>query len=262
VEPFERLLSSPLLARTGPKVPWSPAELPGPVADSREAVSLSPNGTTVVLEGGSVVTGGAAGWTTVTTASKLATGGQLRLDAVTWADGNLGWLTGHGAKGAPMALQTTDGGQSWLPMSLATGPAVAALAPCGSGKSWVLPIITAGQKITVNRTTDGGSSWVAGGSFAGPAGIPAWGCRGSEVWMLAEGQHLFASSDAGATWSDRGQAPANLTDLAPSSQDTGFAASGNPQHPLLWAVSQAGAVFNRIPLPSWVSALGAQMSDS
>jgi hypothetical protein len=262
VEPYKRLLSSPLLSRTGPTVQWSPAELPGAVADSRQAVSLSPKGTTVVLEGGTVVRGGTAGWTSLTATSKLAPGGQLRLDAVTWADGDLGWLTGHGAKGAPMALQSTDGGQSWSPVSLATGPAVAALAPCGSGKSWVLPIVTADGHITVDRTTNGGATWVAGGSFAAPAGIPAWGCRGPEVWMVGHAEHLFASSDTGATWSDRGKAPADLTDLAPSSPDAGFATSGDPQHPVLWAVSKGGAAFGRISLPSWVSALGAQMSDS
>jgi hypothetical protein len=262
VEPYERLLTSPLLVRTGPATQWSPAELPGPVADSRQAVALSPNGTTVVLAGGTVVGSDNKGWRTITAATRLAPAGQLRLDAVAWADGSLGWLTGHGVKGAPVAVQTTDGGRSWTPLDALIGSAVAALAPCGSGRSWLLPVIAADHRITVERTTDGGASWSAGGSFAGPSAVPVWGCQGAEVWMLDHAGHVLASADSGATWSDRGKAPAGLTDLAPTSTDAGFAASGDARHPQLWAVSQGGADFARVALPAWVSALGAGQSTS
>jgi photosystem II stability/assembly factor-like uncharacterized protein len=262
VEPYERLLRSPLLSRTDPTGRWTPAELPGAVIDSRGAVSLSPSGTTVVLAGGTVVTSGSTGWTTVTSVSRLASAGRLRLDGITWADGSLGWLTGHGVKGSPMALQTTDGGHTWAPLAAADGSAVAALPPCGSGKSWLLPVIDANGTITVERTADGGASWAAGGSFAGPAGLPAWGCAGAAVWMVGRADHLLASSDAGATWSDRGKTPTGVTDLVPTSTDAGFATSGSPDHPVLWSVSKGGAGFGRISLPSWVSGLGAQMGTS
>jgi hypothetical protein len=262
VRPFERLLTSPLLSRPGPSAQWTPAELPGAVTDSRQAVSVSATRTTVVLAAGTVVAGGATTWHTLTAASKLAPVGQLQLDAVTWADDSLGWLTGHGVKGAPIAVQTTDGGRSWTPVGPAVGSAVAALAPCGSGQSWLLPVMTAAGGITVDRTADGGASWSGGRSLAGPAGPPVWGCRGAEVWMLGHAEHVFASTDSGATWSDRGKAPAGLTDLAPTSPGAGFAASGDARHPRLWAVSQGGAAFARIDLPSWVSTLGAGMSSS
>lgn len=262
VEPYERLLSSPLLSRISSSAQWSPAELPGAVADSRQAVALSPTGTTVVLRSGSVVAGGATGWTTVTAVGRLAPVGQLRLDGVTWAGNGLGWLTGHGSEGTPMALQTTDGGHSWTRVGPADGSAVAALAPCGSGKSWLLPVITADGRITVARTTDGGGSWVGGASIPEPAGVPAWGCRRADVWMLSHADHVDVSTNGGVTWSDRGKAPAHLTDLAVSSADAGFATSGSAQHPVLWAVSKGGAAFAQISLPGWVSALGAQMATS
>jgi hypothetical protein len=262
VEPFRRLLSSPLLTRPGPSAPWTPAELPGAVTDSRLAVSVSPGRTTVVLAGGAVVTGYAARWNTLTAVSNLAPAGQLRLDAVTWADSDVGWLTGHGAQGAPMAVQTSDSGRTWNPLHLATGSAVAALAPCGVGQSWLLPVVNADGSIAVDRTADGGASWVVGSSLELPAGLAVWGCQGAEVWMLGHADHVFTSIDSGATWSDASKAPAGLTDLALTSPDAGFATSGTARHPALWAVSQGGARFARIGLPSWVSALGADMSTS
>ena len=161
-----------------------------------------------------------------------------------------------------MAFQTTDGGRTWAPVNLSSRAAVAALAPCGSGKSWLLPVIGDDGTITVERTADGGKTWVAGASIAGPVALPAWGCRGAEVWLVGRAGHIFASDNDGSTWSDRGKAPAQLTDLAPSSGDAGFATSGSAQHPTLWAVSSGGAAFDKIPLPAWVSALGATMSSS
>ncbi|MDX6255693.1 MAG: Photosynthesis system assembly factor [Frankiales bacterium] len=209
-----------------------------------------------------MVTGYAARWNTLTAVSNLAPAGQLRLDAVTWADSDVGWLTGHGAQGAPMAVQTSDSGRTWNPLHLATGSAVAALAPCGVGQSWLLPVVNADGSIAVDRTADGGASWVVGSSLELPAGLAVWGCQGAEVWMLGHADHVFTSIDSGATWSDASKAPAGLTDLALTSPDAGFATSGTARHPALWAVSQGGARFARIGLPSWVSALGADMSTS
>ena len=101
VRPYELLLSSPLLSRKGPAEQWTPSELPGAVADARQAVAMSRAATTVVLQSGRVVTSDGAGWSTLTTATALAPRNAPRLDAVTWADAGLGWLTGHGRREQP-----------------------------------------------------------------------------------------------------------------------------------------------------------------
>jgi hypothetical protein len=67
---------------------------------------------------------------------------------------------------------------------------------------------------------------------------------------------VFASSDGGLTWTRRGRAPADLTDLSPTGDGAGFAASGG-RHPRLWAVAADGRRFTPIALPRWTATLGA-----
>jgi hypothetical protein len=92
--------------------------------------------------------------------------------------------------------------------------------------------------------------------------VPAVGCYGDQVWVAAgsgKTDHVYASGDGGATWSDRGPAPANLVDLLPEQNGTGFAvsASGNGSPATLWSVDGNGARFTSRPLPSWIKSLGA-----
>ena len=104
VEPFERLTQSPILTRSSSATEWNPAELPGPVADARDAVAISGTALTAVLDtatGGALVRQSPTGWTTLTTASALGQGVRLRLDGIRWASAGVGWLTGHGPAGAP-----------------------------------------------------------------------------------------------------------------------------------------------------------------
>ena len=58
VEAYERLLSSPLLTKTGATAVWRTAELPGAVTNARSAVAVTSTATTAVLRsaGGTVVT--------------------------------------------------------------------------------------------------------------------------------------------------------------------------------------------------------------
>ena len=216
VEAYERLLSSPLLTKTGATAVWRPEELPGAVTNARSAVAVTSTATTAVLRttGGTVVTGGDAGWVTVIDARRLAPGRQLRLDGITWADQDLGWLTGHAPQGSAVAFQTTDGGRRWAPIPAATGSVVAALAPCGTGQAWVLPVIRVGGKVAFLRTSDAGTTWTSGRSLTLGSGAPVWGCHGDAVWSAGRAgnaDHVFSSADAGLSWSDRGRAPAGLT---------------------------------------------------
>ena len=258
---YERLTQSPLLTREDTATQWQPEELPGAVVDDRNAISVSGGQTAAVLApaGGTVVTGGGDGWQTVTTGATLNPAGGLRLDTVTWASDARGWLTGHGPAGTPLVFQTADAGHSWTPVPLAGTAAVAVLAPCGTAASWLLPVIDSDGTITVERTTDGGESWSAGAAIALPDSAPAWGCQGDHVWMAGLAgrlDHLFASSDAGQTWVDRGAAPATLTDLVPEVGGTGFAVSRKGSVSTLWAVADDGTRFTPRPLPAWVATLG------
>lgn len=261
---YERLTESPLVTSSGDKGPWRPSELPGAISDSREAVAVAGRRTAAVLNGagGTVVSYSADHWTRLTTAATLAPARGLRLDGVTWTDGGLGWLTGHGRVGTPMAFQTIDGGRSWKPMLLAGHDVVAALAPCGQGSNWVLPLVYGNGTVRLGRTTDGGTSWRSGRSVPLASGPPAWGCSEGEVWFAGRADHVFVSTDAGAGWVDAGRAPAGLTALSPTGHGAGFAASTAKGKATLWAVADNGTRFTKLALPTWVATVGAQMGTS
>jgi hypothetical protein len=266
VGPYERLLFSPLLVRTAVTT-WSPEELPGAVADARSAVSLDGSGTTAVLRTGrgTVVARGASGWRIVTDAARLAPGRRLRVDSVTWADRDRGWLTGHGDGRSPVVFQTNDAGRTWAPLRLGDGTSAAALAPCGSGQTWVLPVISPAGRIAFPRTRNGGRSWTQGGSLRLAAGAPAWGCHGDRIWSAGRAagrDHVFSSADGGARWQDRGQSPDDLVDLVPLGGGTGWATTGKGVTATLWTVSADGAQLRRHRLPAWVSTIGASGSQS
>lgn len=267
VEAYDRLLSSPLLTKSSATAAWRPAELPGAVTNARSAVAVTSTATTTVLRtaGGTVVTGGDAGWVTVIDARRLAPGRQLRLDGITWADKDLGWLTGHAPQGSTVAFQTTDGGRRWAPIPAATGSVVAALAPCGIGQAWVLPVIRAGGKIAFLRTSDAGTTWTSGRSLKLGSGAPVSGCHGDAVWSAGRAgsaDHVFSSADAGRSWTDRGPAPTGLTDLSPVGNGKGFACSRTDGQSRLWSVTEDGARYIERHLPGWVSSIGAAGSTS
>jgi hypothetical protein len=268
VLPYDRLLSSPLLTaaanQTGATT-WDPRELPGAAVDARASVAVGLDGPAAVLRrgGGTVVMGRAGGWTTLTDPARLAPGRGLRLDSITWGGNGLGWLTGHGPAGSPVAFQTGDDGAIWSALPFATGN-VAALAPCGSGTVWVLPVRTGGGRLVFRRTVDGGRTWQVSGSLPAAAGLPAWGCRGDTVWSVGrrgDADDVFASDDGGAHWTDRGPAPDGLVDLAPVGDGIGFATTEHDNEATLWSVRGDGAAMHRLRLPSWVATLGGTGSD-
>lgn len=257
----DRLLRSPLLTSTGGAA-WVPTELPDAVSNARDAVSIAGRSETAVAAGGTVLVKTATGWSAVAEVRRLAPAGGLHIDSIVWANASLGWLTAHGRAGQPMAFQTSDGGVAWTALPLATGSVVAALAPCGTGASWLLPVIDTEGIERVLRTGDGGLTWTPGTPLSVAVGAPAWGCLGDEVWTAAHvggADRVLASADGGNDWVDRGPAPTGLTDLTPAGDGVGFAASTG-KSATLWAVGAGGASFNAVRLPGWIAAVGSQTS--
>jgi hypothetical protein len=253
----ERLLRSPVLT-ADPAWHWSAGELPGAIADSRAAVSSTPTTAVIDARGGTQERRDNTDWTRVTDAGALAPG--TTLDAITWASARVGWLTGYG-HGRAAAFGTTDAGATWTPVPQATGSITAALAPCGSGSSWLMPVIRSGTTILVLRTADDGARWTPGAAVAVADAGPVVGCAGETLWLdsrSAGHDRILASSDGGASWTDRGAAPDRLTDLTPTAGGAGFATSGG-EHPQLWRVTGDGAQFSPVTLPGWVASLGKQV---
>lgn len=263
---YERLLRSPVLTKPDSAAQWQPNELPGAVVNDRNAVSLAGQRLSAIImsAGGTVVTAKRGGWSSLVSAHGLDADGGLHLATVSWADSQVGWVTGRvTTPGTPVAFQTADGGHRWRPVPMAGTP-VEALAPCGAGRRWLLPVIGR-DDIVLERTTDEGGHWHAGTSLPFLAGIPAWGCRGDQVWLAAtagNAQHVFASGDGGRRWVDRGPAPAGLSSLVPGPGGSGFAASRAGGNTTLWAVTDDGGSFVPRALPGWVATLGAQESGS
>jgi hypothetical protein len=263
---FERLVSSPVLTKKDTTAQWSPAELPGAVVDDRNAISLRAGRTAAIVKasGGTVVIDEDGSWLTLTTAANLFPNGALHLNTITWADRSVGWLTGYGPVGTTVAFQTTNAGKSWSPVPVSGPSTVAAMAPCGAGRNWLLPVI-GGDKITLQRTSDAGLRWYPGASIPLATGTPAWGCRGHHVWMVGSSgaaDHIFASDDGGRSWEDRGTAPPGLSALSPETGSSGFAVSRTATKSTLWAVTDNGAQFSARSLPGWVATLGGQEATS
>lgn len=262
----ERLTRSPVLTGSSPTPSWVPQQLPQAVSDAVGALSVGPgpvsavttaaNGTLVVLLGGR--------WVRRTDGRTLSPSGDLRIDAVVWADARTGLLTGHGRAGTQPVFVTHDAGLTWRPVPITSATSVAALAPCGSGHAWFLPVLDAGGTVTVYGTRDGGATWQKGAAVPQPRGAPAWGCSGAVVWVASatsKGDALEVSTDAGRTWTRRGVLPGDLTSLVPTSSGDGVAATGGA-HSRIFKVSDGGWRFTARVLPPWVAALGEQMSDS
>jgi photosystem II stability/assembly factor-like uncharacterized protein len=263
---YERLLRSPVLTKPAIAAQWRANELPGAIMNDRNALSLAGQRLSAIITraGGTVVMAQRNGWNTLVSANSLDPDGRLLLGTVSWANSRIGWVTGRGWLGAPVAFQTTDGGHRWRPIQVAGVAPVEALAPCGEGRRWLLPVIGRGR-IALERTTDNGRHWYAGTSLPLPSGSPAWGCHGDHVWLEArsgKSQHVFASDDGGQTWAERGPAPRGLSSLVPGPGGSGFAASRTAETTAMWVVTGDGRHFVPRALPGWVATLGAQESGS
>jgi len=263
--PFDRLLVSPFLRAPLAGITWVPEDTPGALAAGRQSVAFGPRGVTALLRagGGTAVERGKAGWAVLTDASRLAPGGHVHLDGLSWGAGGRGWLTGHGPVGSPVAFSTNDFGRTWAAVAGLAPDAEVALTPCGGNEGWTMPVEGANGTIALAASKDGGVTWSTGAPLMLPLGQPAWGCHGTEVWLLggaADGDRVYSSMDAGLTWKRQALAPEGLTDLAPTGGHEGFASSATTNGVLLWSVSGSGASFAPMVLPGWVATVGNQMT--
>jgi hypothetical protein len=216
---------------------------------------------TVLLDDGSVARAAGGSWQTLLHKGQLS--GSPTLTGLTWADSSVGWVTGSRPGAGPTAFQTVDGGAHWTAVDAANG--VAASAPCGAGRSWVMPVLGGDGKLVVLRTSDDGATWLPGASVSTGTADPVWGCNAQHVWIAASVGHterVLASHDAGQTWSDEGDAPAGLDALAPTGDGGGFAVSRTGKGAVLWTVTDDGTTFRQRSLPGWVASLGADQATS
>jgi hypothetical protein len=235
------------------------------VVNARGALAVGPTGTSAVLRrhGGTLVAAHAGAWLTLTDAERLAPRARLRLETVTWGADGLGWLTGH-ATDAAVAFRTADAGATWTPVPTGPGVPTAALAPCGAGSTWVLPVLSAAGRVTFRRTVDAGRTWRTGGSLPMAAELPAWGCSGDDVWSVTQrhgSEQVVASDDGGVHWAEPRRAPAGVVDLTPVGDGAGFAVSRHGGESVLWSLDGDGTAWHRLRLPGWVGRLGGSMSD-
>ena len=164
--PVEQMTISPYLTSLDAGAHWTPGQLPGGAVRSTGAVAATASRTAALVGSGRLVAGGPDVWTTLASESSLAAGGRLHLDSVTWASPRRGWLTGTAPAGTPVAYQTDDAGRTWVAVAGAQAPSgsAAALPPCGSGSSWLLPVLVG---------SPGGSVVIRGRApTAGPPGCP------------------------------------------------------------------------------------------
>jgi hypothetical protein len=262
VGPYDRLVASPVLTSEDPANGWTPTELPAGLADSQHAVAVDVDAVTAVTAtaGGTLLRLTKGQWQQVTSAADLDATHRLVLDSIVWATQGTGWLTGHATGGAPVAFGTHDDGRSWTAVGSAPAGAVSALAPCGSGNDWQLPFLGADLSIRVSRSTDLGRSWKLGAAIPTGSRTPAWTCRGTSSWLLQAadgGRSLWTSDDAGTTWVSTGSAPSDVTGLAMTGPDTGYAVGKGTSGAELWTVtSSAPPRFVPVALPPWVATIG------
>jgi photosystem II stability/assembly factor-like uncharacterized protein len=72
---------------------------------------------------------------------------------IQFASDRIGYVTTEGPKAEGVALKTTDGGASWVPMPVKAGQALQATGFVDPDRGW------AASFDTIFATTDGGASW-------------------------------------------------------------------------------------------------------
>jgi photosystem II stability/assembly factor-like uncharacterized protein len=261
VAPVGRLTNSPLLTSSDGGHTWTPNELPGALSGSRHSVAFAGSILTAVVASnrGTLVEQTLTGWRTLTDAGLVRAAAGLEIDSIVWASARVGWLTGRnarGASGSPVVFMTIDAGATWSPVNAAA--AAAALAPCGAGSSWQLPVVGADLTFRILRTNDRGQTWTVGVSQPVRSQSPTWACRGAESWLILRSGDLAVSRDAGASWRAVGPAPASITDLAPDGSGHGLAAANNKSRAAMYSVTDGGPHFAEIGLPTWVAKLAPQ----
>ena len=257
-----RLLRSPLLTWTG-GVAWVPTELPDAVSDARDAVSIAGRSETAVTAGGTVLTKTATGWSTVADVRPPRPG-----RGSAYRQHRLGQRVARVVDRA-RARGPADGVSDvrrWRRLdSCAAGHGFSRGRP---RSVWSRCLVAAsGHRRRGHRARSAHRRWWAhlddrAPRCRSPPASPHGAVSATRSGPPPTSEALNASlrpTDGGNEWVDRGPAPAGLTDLTPTGDGVGFAASTG-KSATLWAVSADGASFKAVGLPGWVAAVGSQTS--
>lgn len=165
------------------------------------------------------------------------------------ADGSTFWVSGHPRTGGNMGVrQSTDGGFTWEAIGLAGQVDFHAMAvsPADPARLW------GAFRGSIQSSADGGRSWervsAAPGTVQSLAGDP----RDARVVYAATGEGVFASRDAGATWSAFASAPAVAVAFHPADASVIYAASASG----VLKSTDGGATWSRTRLDPGGSPVG------
>jgi photosystem II stability/assembly factor-like uncharacterized protein len=124
------------------------------------------------------------------------------LNAVTFLDGNNGWIAGDWGT----ILKTTNGGASWTSQSTGTSRFLRSLCFVNSNTGYA-----AGTFGTIIKTSDGGSTWSTLESYGESATFNSiFFIDENTGFAVGDGNFLMNTTDGGITW-NQGYIPANVS---------------------------------------------------
>jgi hypothetical protein len=229
--PSQDLSFSPLAVSTNAGRNWTPGLLDAALADTPDAIAVSPSGRTLaLLQDGTIqaapTTGAAAAgqWTQLATLQALAASapgrscGLAGVNAISFGPDKRPMVAGSCMRPG-MAGVFTDVGGAWRSAGLTLpgrGPVRALGLAATAGGS--VALLAAGDSLLAawwNGTRWTVSAAVAAGTVTS-AGVPALGFGpGGGAWLLLEGGRTEAIGGAGASWQALPPVPPGTATLAP-----------------------------------------------
>jgi photosystem II stability/assembly factor-like uncharacterized protein len=181
---------------------------------------------------------------------------------VGFTDGMLGWAVTACVAGTPPIYRTRDGGAHWTRTAVqprggdpGSGAQFAGIPVVASGRAAVALDLDR-RSTLIYHSSDGGDSWQPMRP-PGPASIWAVDIRTPQNWILIHADQLFATDDAGRTWTRTttdhhfGEITSSYHDFAPlidfPTHSTGWVRQVEPAR--LWHTSTAGRTWTEVTIP-------------
>ncbi|MEJ2049291.1 MAG: YCF48-related protein, partial [Calditrichota bacterium] len=139
---------------------------------------------------------------------------NVYLTSVFFVDQYTGWACGNSAK----ILNTTDGGNTWLPQSSSLIVELNSVFFINDSTGWI-----AGHNGKIIKTTDGGENWTTQTSGVGDKLTAIWFTDNAHGWAAGWDGAITKTIDGGDNWEAQPRATnASLTSLIFIDSDTGW----------------------------------------